>query len=372
MPYLSRLTFLSAACVSGALLGCAIPTHSTRLAAGPEPVSVQVRPGMPRTGQGAELLIESPGADSIVLESANGLDRYWNDGPRLRVSLTDDFGDSTHTLRHAERRDGQLLDVLKRPARIWSCRQGYCREFHHEIPLKLSERNQHSVSLTAGWSTVFARRSITGGDRVVLFQEALNSGIWTVQGEWAGRNWSARAQGFHSQDEQGGALDLSRVVKHSGDMKYGLSMHAGVSRQEWLPDLSGPIPTGRAVYHVGIGPSLMLQGITASSQFGVSTDGRETLQTVSTRISANGNLTAVRQPIILTAEKVFAFGSGPIVARRRDALGSLSAAVHVLDDFAVRVGVTSRRSAWPDEHPADDLQGSETLVTLGGQYSLTW
>jgi hypothetical protein len=93
---------------------------------------------------------------------------------------------------------------------------------------------------------------------------------------------------------------------------------------------------------------------------------------VSTRVSVNGNLTDVRQPVTITAEKTFAFGGGVIVSRRRDALESLSAAVHVLDDFAVKIGITSHRSAWPTEQPENDLRGSETLITLGGQYSLIW
>jgi hypothetical protein len=96
------------------------------------------------------------------------------------------------------------------------------------------------------------------------------------------------------------------------------------------------------------------------------------LQILSTRISINGNLTSVRYPLTLTAEKTFAFGGGPILSRRRDNRERLTAAVMVFDNFAARLGVSSHRLAWPTDHPADDLRASEVLLTLGGQYSLTW
>jgi hypothetical protein len=86
----------------------------------------------------------------------------------------------------------------------------------------------------------------------------------------------------------------------------------------------------------------------------------------------NGNLTSVRHPVTITAEKTFAFGGGAIVARRRDALERLSAAVRVFDDFALNVGLSSHRSAWPEDDPSQDLRASETRVILGGQYTVTW
>jgi hypothetical protein len=368
----SRLLLPFASCAGAALLGCALPAQPTQLSQGPEPVQVRMRPALPHAGQVADLEVESPMADSIVLESANGLDRYSTAGPLLRVRLGAGFGDTANAVPSAVRWKGRLLDLEKRPATIRTCRQRRCREFYHEIPLQLSEQNQHSVSLTAGWSSVFARRAITGGNRTVLFREALNSGIWTVQGEWAGRDWNVQARGFVTPDEHGGALDLSRVVSHGEELSFGVAMHLGLVQGEWLPEERGPVLANRAVYQIGIGPSVMLQGITASTQLGVYTDGTETLQTVSTRISANGNLTSVRQPVTMTAEKSFAFGRGAIVSRRRDAVESFSAAVQLVDDFAVKIGVTSHRIAWPDEDPASDLRGSETLFTLGGQYSITW
>jgi hypothetical protein len=50
----------------------------------------------------------------------------------------------------------------------------------------------------------------------------------------------------------------------------------------------------------------------------------------------------------------------------------MTAAVRVVDDFAVQVGVSSHRIAWPTDDPADDLRASDTRIILGGQYSLTW
>jgi hypothetical protein len=128
----------------------------------------------------------------------------------------------------------------------------------------------------------------------------------------------------------------------------------------------------RSVYQASIGPSIMLRGITASSQFGIYASGREMLQIIGTRISANGRLTSVRIPVSLTAEKTLAFGGGPIVSRRRDALDRLAASVHLVDGFGVSLGVTSHRLAWPSDQPFGDLRASEVLITMGGRYALTW
>ena len=359
-----------AACSAALLAGCGIPSRTTQLAPGPEPVTVRLAPAVPRPGQAAELVIESPTSDSIVLESGQGLDRYWNRGRRLRVWIGDDFGDAWRPGLAAIRKDGALLDQLQRPARILTCRKGRCRELHHEIPLQLAERNSRTVVLTAGWSSVFARRAITGTDRTVLFKEVLSSGVWAMQGEMASRGWNIQANGFASADEHGGALDLSRVVKRGPSVSYGVALHLGMSHSDWLPE--HPALSDRTVYQASLGPSVMLRGITASSQIGIATDGDETLQIVSTRISANGNLMSVRHPITLTAVKTFAFGGGPIVSRRRESLEQLTAAVQLVDELALKVGVSSTRIAWPNDRPADDLRGSETLVTLGGQYTVAW
>lgn len=352
------------------LAGCGIPTSTTQLAPGPEPVTVRMEPAVPRPGQMAEVVVESPSSDSIVLESANGLDRYWRTGGRLQVWLGDDFGNAWQPGRHAGRHDGVLLDHLQRPVRILACRLGRCREHYHQIPLKLSERNQRTVALTAGWSSVFARRAIMGSDRTVLFKEVLSSGVWTVQGEMAARGWNLQGNGYLSAGEYGGALDLSRVVKRGESVSYGVAVHLGMSHSDWLPE--HPVLTDRTVYQASAGPSIMLRGITASSQLGVATDGHEMLQIVSTRVSVNGNLMSVRHPVTVTASKTFAFGGGAIVSRRRESVEELSAGIQLVDDFALKLGVSSTRIAWPNERPADDLRGSETLITLGGLYTVTW
>lgn len=331
-----------------------------------------MRPDVQHLGRPAEVIIESPGADSIALQSTNGLDLYWTDGPRLKVHLDADFGDSTATDRYAGRWDGQLLPVLRKPARISACRLGHCRTVFHEFPVHLPERNERSVAITAAYSTVFARRTIIGGGRTVLFREALSSGVWSVQGELAARGWSAQVHGFLGTGEHGGSLDLSRVLKRSSGVSYGLAMHLGATHSEWLPDGQSPVIADRTAYRMSFGPSIMLRGITASSQLGIDTDGSETLQIVSTRISVNGNLTSVRHPIVVTAEKTFAFGGGAIISRRRDARERLTAGLRLFDNFAARVGVSTHRIAWPNEHPADDLRASEVLITLGGQYSVMW
>lgn len=362
-PLFDRTRAALALGVGATLVGCAVPTHTTRIADGPEPVDVELSAARLVPGQAAQLVVRSPGADSIAFESINGVDRYWTDGPRLETTITSDFGDPVPVQRFAGRYEGQVLSLLKKPARVAICRQGSCREFQHEIAVKLPERNQRSVALTAGMSSVFARRSIRGANRTVLFEEVLNSAVWSVQGEWAASGWNGRVHGFLGADDRGGSLDLSRVLKRSDGVSYGLAMHLGTTHTEWLD---------RTAYHVSFGPSLMLRGVTASSQFGIYADGTETLQIASTRVSINGNLTSVRHPVTVTAEKTFAFGGGAIIARRRDALERLTVGIRVLDDIGLNIGVSSHRIAWPVANPSEDLRASETLVTLGGQYSVAW
>ena len=323
-------------------------------------------------GQRTQVVVRSPGADSIVFESENGLDRYWSADTVLTAWLTADFGQVTPVAEYAPVRDGEVLPYLKRPVRIAVCRLGRCRDFHEEVAIKLPVRNQRVVAVTAGWSSVFARRSIRGANRTVLFEDALNSGVWSLQGEWSAGKWNGRVQGFMGADDHGAWLDLSRVLKAGDGLSYGLAMHAGVTHSDWLDAGPSGMLRNRTVYRAGIGPSVMVKGITASSQFGIYTDGIETLQIASTRLSVNGNLTSVRHPVTITAEKTFAFGGGAIVARRRDALERLTAAVRVVDDFALNVGLSSHRIAWPEDDPSDDLRASETRVILGGQYTVTW
>jgi hypothetical protein len=370
MERLIRIAVVAAAVV--AFAACAVPSETTRVAAGPEPVTVRLQPAVLTAGQSAELTIESPSADSIVFMSANGLDRYWSDSSTLQVRVSSTFGDSLPVERYAVRWNGQLLSRLIKPALIQVCRQGRCREIYHEIPVDLPEANHRTFAVAAGYNTVFARRSLMGSRRTVLFKDALSSGIWSAQAEWVSPAWSARVQGYAGVGDRGAALDLARVVKRSGDMSYGVAVHLDADRSEWLPGAEVPVITGRTTWRAGIGPSLMLRGVTATSQIGLYSDGVQTMQVVSTRVRVNGNLTEVRLPVSLSAEKTFAFGGGEIISRRRDALERLTASVYLVESFALNIGLAAHRSAWPNHRPADDLQASETLFTLGGQYTLSW
>ena len=370
MDSCSRIALAAVSAV--ALAGCGIPTQTTRLVDGPEPVTIRLDPALPAAGQSAELTIESPAADSIVFESENGLDRYWSAGPVLHAELTSDFGDSLPVARYAGRFQGRLLSRYLKPARITVCRAGRCSEHYHEIPMRLPEANHRTVALTAGYNTVFARRSLVGSHSAVLFREALSSGIWSAQAEWEDHGWSARLEGFAGQGERGASLDVSRVVKRAGELSYGVSFHLDSDRSEWLPEGESPLIANRTAWRAGLGPSLMLRGVMATSQLGIYTDGAQTLQFVSTRVRINGNLTEVRLPVSLTAEKTFAFGGGAIVSRRRDALERLVASVHLVDALALNLGVATHRSAWPNDEPSSDFRASETLFTLGGQYSVSW
>jgi hypothetical protein len=375
----SRLFFLRLARVlapalagGAAATGCAYPTYSTRLADGREPVDLKMDTPFLRSGQQTMAVVQSPEADSIALVSANGVDLYWSHGSRLFARMSGDFGDPWPVERYAERRNGVLLDRLMKPASISVCREGHCREFHHEFEVRLPERNDRTVALSGGWNTVFSRRTMRDQSQGPLFKEALSSGAFFVEGELAVRGWSARAQGFYGGDGQGASLDLSRVVKQGGQVSYGVAMHVGGLRSEWLPDGRRTALMEKTAYSLSVGPSIMMRGVTASTQFGLLTNGHEALQVVATRLSANGRLTSVRIPISLTAEKTFAFGGGPIVSRRRDALERLSATVHVLESFALNFGVSSHLIAWPGEQPTLDFRASEVLMTVGARYTLTW
>lgn len=362
----------SAAIAAVAIAGCGIPTQTTRIVDGPAPVTVRLEPATPVAGQFAELVITSPRADSIIFESDNGLDRYWTTHDTLRVQLDPNFGESAPTERYAVRWQGELLSRMMKPARIKVCRQTGCETIYHEIPIGLPEANHRTVAVTAGYNTVFARRSLVGSHSTVLFREALSSGIGSAQAELSGRHWSGRLEGYAGRGERGASLDVSRMLKRAGDLSYGVAMHLDADRSEWLPEGESPALSHRTAWRAGIGPSVMLRGVTASSQIGIYSDGAQTLQVVSTRVRLNGNLTEVRLPVSLTAEKSFAFGGGAIVSRRRDALERLVASVHLVDAFALNFGLSSHRSAWPGDQPSDDFRANETLFTLGGQYTVSW
>jgi hypothetical protein len=239
--------------------------------------------------------------------------------------------------------------------------------------VQLPERNERVVAVTGGWSTAFTKRAVTGRDKSVLLKEALNHSVWNVQAELATGRLSAKLQGFYGADERGGSLDLSREIKRMGEgMSYGLAMHVSATHAEWLPTERSAVLTQGTAYRASVGPSIMVKGLTASSQLGIYTDGRETLQEVSTFVSLNGGLTEVRTPVTVTLEKTFAFGGEPMIPRRRDQLERLTLGLDVVRNLALRFGMTTHRSAWPTEDRSSDLRASEVYYTIGAQYTLSW
>jgi hypothetical protein len=355
------------------LQGCGIPTSTVDLTPGPDQVEFTMTPTIVQAGGYTMVKVVSPSADSISIESPDGSDRFWGAGPTLRARLGSEFGDTMPGPEFAVRERGQLFDVLKKPIKVVVCRRNDCREFYRELAVQLPERNERSVAITGGWSTAFTKRAVTSRDKSVLLKEALSHAVWNVQAELATGKLNARLQGFYGADERGGSLDVSREIKRMGEgMSYGLAMHVAATHAEWLPSDQSSILTKATAYRASIGPSIMIKGLTASSQIGIYTDGRETLQEVSTFLSLNGGLTDVRSPVTVTVEKTFAFGGEPLIPRRRDQLERLTVGVDLVRNFALRVGMTTHRSAWPTANRATDLQASEIYYTIGGQYTLSW
>ena len=62
------------------LQGCGISTSTVNLTSGPEPVELTLTPAIAQAGASVQLKVVSPSADSIAVESVDGLDRYWGDG----------------------------------------------------------------------------------------------------------------------------------------------------------------------------------------------------------------------------------------------------------------------------------------------------
>jgi hypothetical protein len=359
--------------VALSLQGCGVSTSTVELTPGTDQIEFTMTPTMVQSGGFAMVKVVSPSADSISIESPDGSDRFWGPGPTLSARLGSEFGDTMPGLQYAVRENGHLFDVLKKPIKVVVCRRSNCREFYRELAVQLPERNERSVAVTGGWSTAFTKRAVTSRDKSVLLREALNHTIWNVQAELATGGLNARLQGFYGADERGGALDISREIKRMGEgMSYGLAMHVAATHSEWLPNDQSGVLTKATAYRASIGPSIMIKGLTASSQIGIYTDGHETLQEVSTFLSLNGGLTEVRSPVTVTVEKTFAFGGEPMIPRRRDQLERLTVGVDLVRNFALRIGMTTHRSAWPTQNRATDLQASELYYTVGGQYTLSW
>ena len=361
------------ACVALALQGCGVSTSTTNLSTGPEPVELTMTPAVARAGSAVQLEVVSPSADSILIESDGGLDRYSGTGGILSARIQSDFGDTLSDMRYAVRQHGRLFDVLKKPMKVFVCRKNTCSEYFHELAVQLPERNERSVAVTGGWSTAFTKRAVTARDKSVLLKEAINHTVWNVQAELATGGLNARLQGFYGADEKGGSLDLSHEIKRVGEgMSYGLAMHLAATQAQWLPTDRNPVLTHGTAYRASIGPSIMIKGLTASSQLGIYTDGQETLQEVSTFVSLNGGLTEVRSPVTVTLEKTFAFGGEPMIPRRRDQLERLTLGLDLVRNFALRLGMTTHRSAWPIANGTSDLKASEVYYVIGGQYTISW
>lgn len=360
-------------CVALGLQGCGVSTSTVNLTTGPEPVEITMAPAMAVPGGSVQLIVASPSSDSISVESLDGLDRYWGTGSTLNASLGSDFGDTVAVTRYAVREHGRLFDVLKKPMKVVVCRKGHCRNYYHDLAVRLPERNERSVAVTGGWSTAFTKRAVTARDKSVLLKEALSHTVWNVQAEVATGKLSGRVQGFYGADERGGSLDLSHEIKRLGEgMSYGLALRVAATHAEWLPTERYAALTKGTAYRASFGPSIMIKGLTASSQLGIYTDGRETLQELSTFVSLNGGLTEVRTPVTVTLEKTFAFGGEPLIPRRRDQLERLTLGLDLVHNFALRLGMTTHRSAWPTQDRKSDLKASEVYYTIGGQYTLSW
>jgi hypothetical protein len=355
------------------LQACGVSTSTVNLTRGPEPVEVTMTPAVVQPGGSMQVLVSSPDADSIGILSDDGKDRYWETGGALRARLQSDFGDTLPEVEYAVRQQGRLFDVLKKPMRVVVCRRNSCSEYMHELAVHLPERNERSVAITGGWSTAFTKRAVTARDKSVLLKEALNHTVWNVQAELATGGLSGRLQGFYGPDERGGSLDLSHEIKSGGEgLSYGIAMHLAATQAEWLPTDRDAVLTRGTAYRASVGPSIMIKGLTASSQLGIYTDGQETLQEVSTFVSLNGGLTDVRTPVTITLEKTFAFGGEPLIPRRRDQLERLTVGVDLVRNFALRLGMTTHRSAWPTADGASDLRASEVFYQIGGQYTISW
>jgi len=359
-------------CVALGLQGCGVSTSTVNLTSAPEPVEITMTPAMALPGGSVQLKVTCASADSISVESLNGLDRYWDTGPTLDASLDSDFGDSVGVSRYAVRENGRLFDVMKKPLKVVVCRKGACRSYLHEFAIRLPERNERVLAITGGWGTAFTRRAVTARDKSVLLKEALNHTVWNIQAEIATGKLSGKLQGFYGADERGASLDLSHQISRMGEgMSYGVAFRVAATHAEWLPTHRNAALNRNTAYRVSAGPSIMLRGLTASSQLGIYTDGISTLQEVSTFVSLNGGLTEVRTPVTVTLEKTFAFGGEPLIPRRRDQLERLTLGLDLVRNFAVRFGMTTHRSAWPTQD-GSDLKASEVYYTLGGQYTLSW
>lgn len=351
--------------------GCGISTSTVTLAGEPVPVRLGTTPAVARSGGSLHVSVTSPNADSIVLRSANGLDRYSAVGSALRVSLPGNFGDDAPETRFALRSHGRLLNILKKPLNVFVCRNQICRSYYHELSVLLPEQNRRRIAVTGGWSTAFSTRAF-GGTDLPVSRRARNRSEWNLQAEWAAGAVNARLQGFAGPDRRGASLDMAREIKQGDPVSYGLSIHLEGVQAGWHPAGEISAPSSGTAYRVSIGPAIMLKGITASSQLGIYADGGQIMQELSTFFSINGGLTEVRLPLTVTLDKTFAFGDQSIMPRRQEQVERLTLAWEFLPSLALRLRIASRRSSWPAGQEASDLFANESAYSLGAQYTVGW
>ena len=356
-----------------ALQGCSTSVATVDLADGPVPVRLKMTPAAATRSGPVHILVTSPNADSIEIRSADGLDRYSVSGPALRVSLPSTFGDSTPLTRYALRENGHLFDVLKKPMNVTVCRNRTCRQYYHELAVRLPERNLRRLAITGGWSTAFTSRAVRDTDRDMLMRDVRDHSVWNLRAEMATGTTSARLLGFFGAQEHGGSLDLAHAIRASREGPgYGLAFHLAATGGERLPVVGPALPNRGTTYQASVGPAIMLKGLTFSSQFGLYIDGGEMLQELSTLLSFNGGFTDVRYPFTLTVERRLALGNEPVIARRRDELQRLTVGVDVIPGVALLLRMASHRSAWPTALRSGQVLLDEMYYTLGAEYTLGW
>lgn len=356
------------------LQGCSSPAVTTvELADAPVPVRLRTNPAIATRAAPVQLRITTPNADSIEIRSADGFERYSGKGASLQVSLPSTFGDSTPLARYAVRRNGHLFDVFKKPMYVTVCRNRNCREYYHELAVRLPEQNRRRVAVTAGWRTALSDRAVENSGRDLVSHDPPNHSVWNLQAEFATGTVTARLQGSFSSQARAAALDLARVIRSGGDgVGYGLAVHLGGNRGEWVPVAGSNLPSGSTTYHASVGPAVMLKGVTFTTQFGLFVDGGEMLQEMSTILSFNGGFTDVRYPLSLTMERRQALGDEPVIARRRDELQRLTLGIDVVPGVALELRMSSHQSAWPSALGGHQVSLDELSYTVGAQYTLGW
>ncbi|MFL5470736.1 MAG: hypothetical protein ACJ8AM_00115 [Gemmatimonadales bacterium] len=357
-----------------ALRACSPPPATTiDLADGPAPVRLHLNPAVSRAEGPIQLSVTSPSADSIVVSSANGLDRYSASGSMLQASLQADFGDSLPLMRYAARHEGRLLNVVKKPVKVEVCRRHACQAYYHELSILLPERNRRSIAITGGWSTNFSQRAIRIPNEGPTRRGAQSASEVNLQAELAMAGLSARLEGSFGSGARAASLDLSREIKRSsGGMGYGLAVHLGSIHADWQPTAGNAALSSGTAYRASIGPAIMLKGLTVSTQIGVYGNGRGVMQELTNFLSFNGGLTDVRIPLTLTLDRMVAFGDQSLAPRGREALERLTLAWEVGSNLALRLRMVNRRGTWSAGHPAGELHADQVDYTLGAQYTVGW